>query len=66
MTKIRIAVAYHKNGIFADNELFIPVQVGATFAKQELGIQKDSEEIIYRVIIRIVVNCPQLIGFGRT
>ena len=43
MTKIRIAVAYHKNGIFADNELFIPVQVGATFAKQELGIQKDSE-----------------------
>lgn len=43
MKKIRIAVAYHKKGIFADNELFLPVQVGAAKANQSLGIQKDSE-----------------------
>ncbi len=43
MKKIRIAVAYHKKGIFANNEMFIPVHVGAALAKQELGIQKDSD-----------------------
>lgn len=43
MKKIKIAVAYHKKGLYADNDMFVPVQVGAVVSEDDLGIQKDSE-----------------------
>lgn len=43
MKNIKIAVAYHKEAKYANNDMFIPIQVGAANANQDLGIQKDSD-----------------------
>lgn len=43
MRRIKIAVAYHKKAVYADGEIFVPVQVGAVYTQDDLGIQKDSE-----------------------
>lgn len=40
-TKIAIGIAYHKNGIFHNKYPYIPIQVGAKFSDNDLGIQRD-------------------------
>lgn len=42
-SKTIIAVAHHKPGITVQNDLFLPIQVGAELSEFNLGIQRDNE-----------------------
>jgi hypothetical protein len=41
--KLKIAIAYHKKSLYVTDSRYLPIQVGATFSDEDLGIQKDSE-----------------------
>lgn len=43
MKNVKLVVAYHKEAKYVDNDMFIPLQVGAAKAYRELGIRKDSD-----------------------
>lgn len=42
-SKIIIAVAHHKPGVTVQDDMFLPIQVGAELSNLDLGIQKDNE-----------------------
>lgn len=42
MKKILIAVAYHKKSFIVNNNIFLPIQVGAALSETDLGIVKDN------------------------
>lgn len=43
MSEIKIGVACHKPAELPQNDLFVPIQVGAALATKDLGIQRDDE-----------------------